>query len=162
MTSPSARLQARERLTEFISQALVPHEIQRRVEKALGVRANPKVMDRALKSTQEKARRIMEHISEFNSQAFGLSVAGPDLFELILLGEYAWQHALAGEKAAKRYVPDSAERPEETLLFCLNMLGFFKKRDLEPYRNVMRSRIKDGDKLWRTMSELLASDGDNP
>lgn len=155
MASQAARQLAKDNFTQFLSQAFVPHEIQRRVEKALGVRTNPAIMAKALKDTQDKVRLIMEHLADFNSQAFGLSVPGPNLFEVILLGEYACHHALAGEKAAKRHLCPVREAPESTLLFCLNMMGFFSPEDLKPYRRIMRRRIENGDQLWQRMDSLL-------
>ena len=155
MPSLSSPNQARSVLTEFVSKAYLTQETQKRVEHSLGLRVNPQIMRQALKSTEQKVRTIMEHLPQFNSSAFGLSVPGPDLFEIILLGEYAWHHALAGERTAQRFLGRSEEPPAESLARCLNSLGFYRPEDLEPFRKYMECAMAGGGKLYRHLIQAL-------
>ena len=127
----------------------------RRVEQSLAYRPDPKIMSRAVRSTQDKVRRIIEHMDHLNSRAFLLRIPGSEFLEFLLMSEYILHNALAGEKGVLRHLERSSEPPSRTLTLCLNALGFYDPGDLRPFERVVRRRTQGGERLWRRLVACL-------
>ncbi len=112
-------------------------------------------MARAVKSTQDKVRRIIEHMDHINSRAFLLRIPGSEFLEFLLMSEYIVHNALAGERGVLRHLQQTSEPPSRTLTLCLNALGFHDPGDLRPFERMVRRRLQGGERLWRRLVSSL-------
>ena len=127
----------------------------RRVEESLAYRPDPRIMARAVESTQAKVRRIIEHMDHINSRAFLLRIPGSEFLEFLLMSEYIVHNALAGERGVLRHLERNREPASRTLTLCLNALGFYDPGDLRPFERVVRRRVQGGERLWRRLVASL-------
>ena len=127
----------------------------RRVEESLAYRPDPRIMARAVKSTQDKVRRIIEHMDHINSRAFLLRIPGSEFLEFLLMSEYIVHNALAGERGVLRHLERNHEPASRTLTLCLNALGFYDPGDLRPFERAVRRNMPGGEGLWRRLLSSL-------
>ncbi len=121
----------------------------------MAYRPDPKIMARAVKSTQNKVRRIIEHMDHINSRAFLLRIPGSEFLEFLLMSEYIVHNALLGERGVLRHLEQHNEPPSRTLTLCLNALGFYDPGDLRPFERMVRRRLQGGERLWRRLVSSL-------
>ena len=150
-----AQDQLRQDLEHFICQVVLPGPVTKLVREQVGARLDPAVLERALASAREKVGLIMAHIPQLNSQALFLRIPDQDFLTFLLLSEYILANSLAGEQGALRYVKKTPEPQEETLAFCLHVLGFRRPEDLAPLERLVKKRVGGGQKLWDRMLDSL-------
>jgi len=155
MSERTRRENLKEILAHIIADFLIPLQIRQRVEESLGVKPDPKVMDKAVSSAQDKVRRIIARIPHLNSQAFFLRIPNLEFLEFLLMSEYILQNSVQGERAAMRHLHHSREPESATLANCLAALGFMGPEDLEPYEELIKGKLEDGEEFWERIQGCL-------
>ena len=155
MNRQSRRENLKDILAHIIADFLLPLQIRPRVEESLGVKPDPRVMDQAVASAQDKVRRIIDQIPHLNSQAFFLRIPNLEFLEFLLMSEYILQNSVQGERAVMRHLRHAREPEPATLANCLAALGFMSLEDLEPYEDLIKGKLEDGEEFWERIKGCL-------
>jgi len=152
---PERHQELKQVLSDFVTDAVLPGEVARRVALAVPGGVNPVVMAQALKGAQERVAQVIQAIPRLSAEAFVLRLPGQEFLEFALFSEYIMVNSVAGEQASLRHLHPGEEPPQRTLARCLGSLGFHRPADLDPYEKLVREKMEQGEDIWQRLVASL-------